>query len=437
MAALIRLLPGRLRARRLVTPGTVLRWHRRLVTRKWTCTNRTGRPPASAEIAALIERLASENNGWGYKRIQGELLKLGHRVSASTIRRVLKALKIPPAPRRRTDTTWRQFLHAQAATMLAADFFHVDCAVTLQRLYGFFVIEVGSRYVHILGVTANPDGPWTAQQIRNLLIDLGDRAADFRFLVRDRAGQFTETFDAVLAAAGIEAVKIPPEPSREFLCGKLRAHRPGGGHRPDADLRPAASAGDPGPVRGPLQRTTPPSQPPAPPAPTRPPCRRPLPGTDPAPAHPRRPPQRIRASRIKAQANAGGRVLEPHREPSRRTTSPAVRTGSDWRLAIMPGREPIRTTLNAVRVSTDPKVAVWVAVQRRTASCTRDRSSTLVQLEPIRTALPRAANAIGPCGPLGLKSPILATGSAAIRFGGATGQGQGTGRRPGYPNPQS
>ena len=214
LAALIRHLPRPLRAHRLITPGTVLRWHRRLVRKKWTYPNRTGRPPVSSEIAALIERLATENSGWGYQRIQGELLKLGHRVGASTIRRVLKSLRIPPAPQRLTHTTWRQFLHTQAATMLAADFFHVDCAVTFQRLYCLFVIEVGSRYMHILGVTAHPDGPWTTQQIRNLLMDLGDRATDFKFLVHDRAGQFTASFDAVLADIGIQALKIPPRSPR-------------------------------------------------------------------------------------------------------------------------------------------------------------------------------------------------------------------------------
>jgi hypothetical protein len=140
-------------------------------------------------------------------------------VGASTVRRVLRRPRIPPAPQR-SRTTWRQFLRTQASTMLACDFFHVDCAVTLRRVYVFFVIEVSTRHVHVLGVTAHPDGAWTAQRARNLLMDLGERAARFRFLVRDRAGQFTEAFNAVLAGAGIEVVKIPPRSPRQTVSAQ-------------------------------------------------------------------------------------------------------------------------------------------------------------------------------------------------------------------------
>jgi transposase InsO family protein len=209
-AALIQRLPHALRRHRLVTPDTILRWHRRLVRQRWTYPNRPGRPPIDDELAALVVRMATDNPNWGYKRIQGELLKLGHRIGASTIRRILKRHRIPPAPIRHTDTSWRQFLRTQATSMLAVDFFHVDCALTLRRLYVLFVLEVGDRYVHVLGVTGHPDGPWTTQQVRNLVMDLGEQVARIRFLVRDRAGQFTAAFDAVLADAGIAAVKIPP-----------------------------------------------------------------------------------------------------------------------------------------------------------------------------------------------------------------------------------
>ena len=243
LAALIGHLPRRLRAHRLVTPSTVLRWHRPLAKKKWTYPNRTGRPPVSAEIATLIERLAPENTSGGYQRIHGELLKLGHRVSASTTGRVLQALRIPPAPQRRTETAWRQFLHSPAATMLATDFVQVNGAVTLRRRYCLFVMEVGSRYGHILGVTAHPDGPWTTQQIRNLLRDLGDRAAAFRFLVRDRAGQVTGSFDAAPGQHRHHGSEDPaPESSRERSRRKVRPHRPDRDHRPDADRRRTAPA---------------------------------------------------------------------------------------------------------------------------------------------------------------------------------------------------
>jgi putative transposase len=213
LAALARLLPRPLRINRLVTAETLLRWHRRMIRWRWTYPRRGGRPQVDPQTVALIGQMARENPGWGYKRIQGELVGLGIRVGASTVRRVLKRLRILPAPHR-SRSTWRQFLRTQASTMLACDFFHVDCAFTLRRLYVFFMLEVGTRHVHVLGVTAHPDGAWTVQQARNLLMELGERAARFRFLVRDRAGQFIGAFDAVLSGAGIEVVKIPPRSPR-------------------------------------------------------------------------------------------------------------------------------------------------------------------------------------------------------------------------------
>ena len=213
LAALARLLPKSVRTSRLFAVDTLLRWHRRLVRRRWTYPHRGGRPPVDWQVVALIERMARENPGWGYRRIQGELPGLGIGVSAAAVRRVLKRLRIRPAPQR-SRSTWRQFLRTRASALLACDFFHVDCAITLRRLYVFFVIEIGTRYVHVLGVTADPDGAWTVQQARNLLMDLGEPASQFRFLIGDRAGQFTGAFDAVLASAGIEVVRIPPRSPR-------------------------------------------------------------------------------------------------------------------------------------------------------------------------------------------------------------------------------
>ncbi|MGW0828662.1 integrase core domain-containing protein [Streptomyces sp. NPDC002845] len=212
LAALARHLPSRLRRHRLFTPGTLLTWHRRLLRWKWKQKPaRTGRPPISEELTALILRLARENPTWGSTRIQGEPRRLGHRVGASTIRRILRSAGLGPAPRRsRGAPTWREFVRAQASGLLAADFFHVDTAA-LTRLYAFVVMEVGTRTVHILGVTAHPTAAWATQLSRNLLANLADRAAGFRYLLRDRDSRYTQAFDAVFTADGIEILKSAPQ----------------------------------------------------------------------------------------------------------------------------------------------------------------------------------------------------------------------------------
>ena len=226
LSALNRLLPAPLRQLRLVSPRTLLRWHAHLVARRWTYPRRQpGRPPMAEPIRALVLRMARENPTWGYRRIHGELVGLGHPVAASTVWKILKAAGINPAPQR-SRPTWRQFLTAQAHAILAVDFAHVD-TVFLRRLYVLVVVEHDRRRVHIAGITAHPTGAWMTQQARNLLKDLGERANRFRFLIHDRDSKFTAAFDAVFAGADIRIIRTPIRAPRanaiaERFIGTLR-----------------------------------------------------------------------------------------------------------------------------------------------------------------------------------------------------------------------
>jgi putative transposase len=192
----------------LVTPSTLLRWHRELVRRRWTYPATGQRRGLDPEVVALVLRLARDNARWGYLRIVGECRKLGVTVSATSVRTILRRHRLGPAPRR-GGPSWTEFLRAQAAETLACDFLTVE-TVGLTRLYVFFVLELERRRVHLIEVTAHPAGGWVTQAARNLLMELDEHADRFRFLIRDRDAKLTAAFDAVFAAAGIEVVKIPP-----------------------------------------------------------------------------------------------------------------------------------------------------------------------------------------------------------------------------------
>jgi transposase InsO family protein len=194
-----------------------LRWHRELVARRWTYPHRRpGRPPTAAEVRELVVRLARESPGWGYRRIQGELVGLGVKLAASTVWAILKEAGIGPAPRR-LEPSWTEFLRQQAASVLECDFLTVD-TLFLKRFYVLFFIELATRRVRLAGITTNPDGRWVTQQARNLLMELDDEDARPLFLVRDRDSKFTREFDEIFRYEGIRVIKAP------VRAPKARAH---------------------------------------------------------------------------------------------------------------------------------------------------------------------------------------------------------------------
>ncbi len=199
-------LPPPARGARLVTPRTLLRWHRALVRRKWRQpSERRGRPKLPVEVRELVLQLARENPRWGHRRICGELAKLGFRVSPTSIRRLLARARLDPAPRR-AGPSWREFLHVQAASIVACDFFTVE-SVFLRRYYALFFIAHSSRRVWLAGCTSNPSGPWVTQQARNLGLDFSEQGV--RFLIRDRDSKYSGPFDEVFRSEGIRIVKTP------------------------------------------------------------------------------------------------------------------------------------------------------------------------------------------------------------------------------------
>jgi len=208
LAALVRMLPRSRWGSVFVQPETVRRWHRLLIARRWTYPHRRpGRPATGAAVRALIVRLARENPGWGYRRIQGELAGLGVRIAASTVWSILRQAEIDPAPRRSSES-WREFLRAQASGIVACDFFTVD-TVLFRRLYVLVFIELATRHLYLAGITANPTGEWATQQARNIIETFVERTQPIRFLIHDRDSKFTAAFDEVFRSDGIRTIRTP------------------------------------------------------------------------------------------------------------------------------------------------------------------------------------------------------------------------------------
>jgi putative transposase len=208
LAALVRVLPRERWGGVFVRPETIRRWHRSLLARRWTYPHRRpGRPATNPGVHALIVRLARENPDWGYRRIQGELARLGVGIAASTVWSILQQAGIDPAPRRSSET-WREFLRSQASGIVACDFFTVD-TVLFRRLYALVFIELATRQAYLAGITANPTGEWTTQQARNMIETFVERTEPVRFLIHDRDSKFTAAFDEVFRSEGIRTIRTP------------------------------------------------------------------------------------------------------------------------------------------------------------------------------------------------------------------------------------
>jgi putative transposase len=282
----------------LVTPDTIVRWHRAIVRRRRAARSmrgRTGRPSTQRNIQALVRRRARENPGWGYRRIHGELAGLGVQVAASAVGEILKASRIDPAWRR-AGPAWPQFLRSQAEAILACDFVTAGLPGGTQANV-LAVIEHATRRARILGVTLHPAGQPAAQQARNLLMDLGEQAGRAKFVIGDRGSNFTTAFVAVLAGAGIQTVPCNIQTPR---MNAIAERWIGGCRREPPDRTPVWNQAHPRQILHDYQ--TPPQSAPAAPLPAR---RRAAETRYPEPAD-------LDQYRIRKQAQASGLINEYH-----------------------------------------------------------------------------------------------------------------------------
>src|SRR5262244_3571175 len=208
----------------IVTPETLLAWHRKLIAKKYdgSANRDPGRPRTAGEIAALVTRMAKENRHWGYRRIQGALSNLGHLLAFKTIANILKRNGIEPAPERSRKTTWKEFLNRHWQQIVASDFFTIEVwtPTGLKRFVILFFMELSTRRVEVAGIASRANGLWMTQVARNVTDDVDGFLKGKRYLIHDRDPLYTRDFLRMLAEQGIESVKLPPRSPNLNACAE-------------------------------------------------------------------------------------------------------------------------------------------------------------------------------------------------------------------------